>query len=140
MNLDWIEKQPDPFEIEPQEIFSYCVRAFYDGSHNHWSGQLAMIVGMLNADESLSDLDHAFSKRSADLYVTDHNILTGFSINFACGIGRIAVNMLSNYCKRIDLVDPIDRFIVKAEEERTGIGIAVDKFVTSEYDWTPDRR
>jgi hypothetical protein len=131
VNPDWIEKQQDPFEIESQEIFGHSVRAFYDGSLKHWSGQSAPIVGMLNADESLSDLDLAFSKRLVDLYVTDHNIPTGFCIDIASGIGRITVNMLSNYDKRIDLIDPIDRFIMKAEEERIGIGIAVGKFVTT---------
>jgi hypothetical protein len=84
---DWIEKQ---------EISSHYVRAFYDGSLKHWSGQPAKIVGMLNADQSLSDLNLAFSKRLLDLYVTDHNIPTCFCIDVTCGIGRIAVNVLLN--------------------------------------------
>jgi hypothetical protein len=94
---------------------------------------------MPNANESLSDLDLAFSKLVVDLSVTEHIISTGFHINIACGIYRTGVNVLSNYYKRIDLVGSIDRFMVKAGEERTGIGIAVDKFVTSAQDWTPDK-
>jgi hypothetical protein len=139
MNPDWIEKQQDSFEVEPHEIFSHYVRAFYDGSLKHWSWQHATIVGMPNADESLSDLDLAFCKRPVDLYVISHNIPIGFSIDVACGIGCIAVNVRSNYDKRIDLADPIDKFIVKDEEERTGIGIAVDKCVASEQSWTLDK-
>jgi hypothetical protein len=96
-------------------------------------------TGMLNSDESLSDLDLAFSKRLVDGSVTDQNIPTDFCIDFASGIGRIAVNVHSNYYKRIDFVDPIGRFIMKAEEERTGIRISMDKFVRSAQDWTPDK-
>jgi hypothetical protein len=49
------------------------------------------------------------------------------------------VNVLSDYCKRIDLVDSIDRFIGTAGQERTAIGIAVDKVTTSAQDGTPDK-
>jgi hypothetical protein len=38
------------------------------------------------------------------------------------------VNVLSDDYKRIDLVDPIDGFIV----------LAVDTFVTTVHDWIPD--
>jgi protein N-terminal methyltransferase len=94
---------------------------------------------MLNALESLSDPDLAFTRRVISLYVEDHRIPTGSCVDVACGIGRVAVNVLSDFYKRIDLVDPIERFVNVAEAELTGIGIEHDRFIVSAQDWTPQR-
>jgi hypothetical protein len=140
MNSDWNEEQQNSFKIDSQEIFSHHGCASYGGSFKHCSEQSATVIGMFNADESLSDLSLVFSKHVVDLCFTDNNIPTGSCVDVVCRICRAVVNVLSEYYKRIDLVDPIDRFIMNAKEERTGIGIQVDKFVTNVQDWTPNKQ
>jgi hypothetical protein len=139
MNPVWIERQQYSLKIDPQEIFRHYGRAFLDRSLKDRSEQPATVVGMLNADESPSDLDLAFSRHLIDHSLTDYKIPTGSDVDIACAIGRFAVNVFSDDYKQIDLIDPIDGFIVKAAEELTGIVIAVDKFVTNVQDWTPDK-
>jgi protein N-terminal methyltransferase len=139
MNPDWIDQQKDPFEVEPQEVFKHFGRSFYDGSLKYWSEQPATVGGMLKALESLSDVDLAFTRRVITLHVEDHQIPTGSCVDVACGIGRVAANVLSDFYKRIDLVDPIERFVKLAETELTGIGIEHDRFIVSAQDWTPQR-
>jgi protein N-terminal methyltransferase len=73
------------------------------------------------------------------LYVEDHGIPRASCADVACGIGRVAANVLSDFYKRVDLVDPIERFVVLAEAELTDLGIDHDRFIVSAQDWTPQR-
>jgi ubiquinone/menaquinone biosynthesis C-methylase UbiE len=90
---------------------------------------------MLGLTESFSEPDLDLTRKAITLAVEDHNIPTESCVDVACGIGRVAVNVLSDFCKRVDLVDPMERFIAMTEEELTGIGITVDKYVIGAQLW-----
>jgi hypothetical protein len=72
------------FKIEPRKIFTHSGRPFSDEGLRHWLEQMAKVVAIRTADESLSDLDLAFSNHTSDLCIKDYNILTGSCVESAC--------------------------------------------------------
>jgi protein N-terminal methyltransferase len=139
MNPEWIELQHEPFEVDVQSVFDHYGQDFYKRALNFWEQRPATVFGMTNLPDAISASDLAFTKRVVSLYVKERNVPTGLIADVACGIGRVSVNVLSDFYHRIDLVDPIERFVLKAEEELTGIGIEVNKYIVGAQDWTPEK-
>jgi protein N-terminal methyltransferase len=67
------------------------------------------------------------------MYLTEPS--PGVCADLGCGIGRVSLNVLSHYFRRIHLVEPVEKFIIKAECDLTAMGIEVRKYVCAAQNW-----
>jgi protein N-terminal methyltransferase len=140
MDPAFLAARTDPFEVSPQEIFDYYGSNYYDGSLKHWSEQPATVSGMLHGQVWVNIPDLDFSRRLVDLYITEHSLPIYSCADVGSGIGRVSVSVLSDYFKVIDVVDPVEEFVVKAEEDLRDAGVRVTKTVAGAQDWSPKQR
>jgi trans-aconitate methyltransferase len=68
-------------------------------------------------------------------YIHGHHLNANSSGDVVCGIGRISTFLLSNYFKRIDLVDPVEKFVFQAATELTALGIDARPHACGAQNW-----
>jgi protein N-terminal methyltransferase len=94
---------------------------------------------MIDGPISVSEADLSHSRGIVELYIHERGLPTDSIADIACGIGRVSVALLSQYFRRIDLVEPVDRFAHKAESDLVAVGITVNKSVVMAQEWIPTR-
>jgi protein N-terminal methyltransferase len=124
--------------LEPAKVFEECGSSFYLAGAEHWGKQGTTVEDMLGGLAWTNGPDLMFSRSVLDRYVKEHHLGRGSCADVACGIGRISKFLLSKYFKRIDLVDPVGKFVLQAERELTALGINVHKHVCGAQDWEID--
>jgi protein N-terminal methyltransferase len=77
--------------------------------------------------------DLEFSRSILSKYVTQPN--SGLCADLGCGIGRISIHVLSHFFRRIHLVEPVEKFIAKAESDLSAMGVEVQKYNCGAQDW-----
>jgi hypothetical protein len=64
----------------------------------------------------------------------------GLCADLAWGMGGVAVELLAKYFPRIDLIDPVEKFVLKAESDLTSAGVVVRKFLCGAQEWIIEDR
>jgi protein N-terminal methyltransferase len=88
----------------------------------------------------INDDDLEFSRQVLELYVTDYHLPNYSCVDVGSGIGRVAVPVLSRFFKVVDVVDPIQKFVVKAVKALTAAGVEVNGTVSGAQDWIPTKK
>jgi protein N-terminal methyltransferase len=127
--------EADSLPADPVELCRHYGDGFYESGVQYWSAQEPTVSGMLGGLDWTSGPDIAFSKTILERYIRDHHLNTNSCADVACGIGRISTLLLSKYFKRIDLVDPVERFVLQAAAELTALGIDARPHACGAQDW-----
>jgi protein N-terminal methyltransferase len=128
-------EEGDPLTMDPTEAVRLHGDHFYLTGVQYWNTQEPNASGMLGGFEWTSVPDITFSKVILERYIREHHLNTNSCADVACGIGRISTLLLSKYFKRIDLVDPVEKFVSQAATELTALGIDARPHVCGAQDW-----
>jgi protein N-terminal methyltransferase len=133
MGCFWSDPYQEVGEVNPDDVFRYYGKSFYGAGRRHWSAQAASVDGMLDSFTWTHGPDIRFSRA-----VLEHHLPrggTGLCADVGCGIGRISVHLLAAHFRRIDLVDPVAKFVAVAEAALSAAGVSVRAFVCGAQDW-----
>jgi protein N-terminal methyltransferase len=138
MGCWWSDPYRDFAEVNPDDVFRYYGKNFYSIGRRYWSTEATSLDGMLGDLNWTHTPDINFSRKVLERYIPQ--ITPGLCADVGCGIGRISITLLSNYFQRIDLVDPIPKFLTKAESDLASSGVVVRKFACGAQDWVIEDR
>jgi protein N-terminal methyltransferase len=138
MGCFWSDPFSSPCEIDPEEAFKYFGSTYYDAGIRHWSEKDASLSGMLDGYLETNGPDIDFSRAVLKRYLHDHNLIPDSCADVGCGIGRISISILSKHFRHITLVEPVAKFLRKAEAEVARTGVSVRAIECGAQDWQID--
>ncbi|KAF6014531.1 hypothetical protein HII12_001355 [Brettanomyces bruxellensis] len=95
----------------------------YDDAIKYWSSIEPSINGVLGGYGDTTNVPRVdivgsliFYRRVKTKFLKTSEE-TKYGIDFGAGIGRVTKNLLSNICDQVDLLEPVENFVVKMNEE-----------------------
>jgi hypothetical protein len=126
------------YEANPDDIFLYF-ESSDDGTRVwHWEKKAPTVNAMRDDFIETNDPDIAFPRTILERYFQRCHLNPISCADVACGIRHVSLARLSHYFRRITLVEPVDKFIDKAEADLKSCGIQVRKFNYRALDWEID--
>lgn len=138
------EKDDEPQIADPDKMFEKYKDKWYNISTLYWSKQEQNDNGMLGGYSSLTEFDISSSTKIIEKYQNPpkNKKYTKLGNNqiadCGCGIGRVSHSVLSKYFKKIDLIDPVDKFIEEAKKNLADDNVEIRTFTEGIQTWTPD--
>jgi protein N-terminal methyltransferase len=124
--------------IDPDIAFKYFGDKYYGTSTNFWSKRDASHRGMLAGHMETHQPDMEFSRRVLERYLREEGLNPGSCADVGCGIGRVSKWLLSDFFQNITLIEPIQKFLAKAEVDVTASGATVRTINVAAQDWKVD--
>jgi protein N-terminal methyltransferase len=138
MGCFWSGPLSSPCEIDPDEAFRHFGSTYYDAGLRHWGMKDASVSGMLDGFIQTNDPDLTFSRGILKRYLRDHQLNTDSCADVGCGIGRISMSILTKHFRHITLVEPVAKFLRKAEADVAQTGVTVRAIECGAQDWQID--
>lgn len=101
---------------DPTSIFKNREPNWYVESRFYWSVQEPTAESMCQGTDELSTIDLRYTFSVLTLLRSEGRIKGGRAADCGGGIGRVAFQVLSHFFDRIDIIDPIPHFLLKARE------------------------
>jgi protein N-terminal methyltransferase len=121
---------------DPNLIFLSRQDRWYLESRFFWSVQDPSIESMTQGVGELSTVDLRYTFSVLSLLKSEDKIRGGRVADCGGGIGRVAFQVLTHFFDKIDIVDPIPHYLLKAREyiEKE---VPLETFQVGLEDWTP---
>jgi protein N-terminal methyltransferase len=123
-------------EMDPTPIFQYFGDDYYKAGLEHWSAQEDTVGGMLDGFVNTDEPDLTFSEQILRDYAKSHRLQLNRAADVACGIGRVSIGMLGKFFKHISLVEPVPKFLTRAETSLREMGIDVTSHCCGAQSWS----
>ena len=125
-----------PRICDPDEIFQSTSK-WYEVSEEYWMSQDNSINGMLGGFPELGPIDIEFSSKILKQYMLQFQTQNEVCADVGSGIGRISIELLSKHFQSITLVEPINKFLKKAEIDlsKCNPNISIDSFCGGAQKW-----
>jgi hypothetical protein len=116
--------------MDPDTVFKHFGENYYGVGTDYWSTQALTYMAMTGR-ASVHRPDVEFSRKVLERYVRSEGLNPGLCADVGCGIGRVSKMVLSEFFKNITLIEPIERFLNKAEVDLTRSGVTVRTIQTT---------
>jgi protein N-terminal methyltransferase len=114
----------------------------------YWNTIPATVDGMLGGFAYISRIDLRgsanflaklrYRQQQSTLQQPSGGMMLTSGVDCGAGIGRVTIGFLSKVCERVDVVEPIERFVQEVRKaELRGEGKLGEIFVTGLEDWNP---
>jgi protein N-terminal methyltransferase len=124
--------------IDPDMAFNYFGDKYYGTSTKFWGEQEASHRGMLLGHMETHQPDMEFSRKVLERYIREEGLNPGSCADVGCGVGRVSKWLLSDFFKNITLIEPIRKFLAKAEVDVAASGATVRAINVAAQDWQVD--
>ena len=104
------------FPADPNAIYQDNTEQWYINSRFFWSIQEPSVESMTQGPDELSSIDLKFTYFVLSLLKSEKKIRGGRVADCGGGIGRVSFQVLTHFYNRIDIIDPIPHFLLKARE------------------------
>ena len=102
---------------DPASIFSNHQPNWYVESRFYWSIQEPTVEAMCQGSDEISTIDLRFTFALLTLLKSENRFKGGRVADCGGGIGRVSFQVLSHFFDKIDIIDPIPHFLLKAREQ-----------------------
>jgi protein N-terminal methyltransferase len=123
---------------DPVHIFISKADRWYLESRFFWSIQDPTVESMAQGVNELSTADLRYTYAVLSLLKSEDKLRGGRVADCGGGIGRVALQVLTHFFDRIDIIDPIPHFLLKAREyiEKE---VPLDVYQVGIEEWTPSQ-
>jgi len=124
--------------VNPDDVYDQYSENWYKISEEYWKNHEPSVSGMLDGFPEMSASDLKTSNEIIRNYQKKGDLGDFNAVDCGCGIGRVSKNVLSKYFKEIDLVDPINEFLLVAKQSLDGVCPATTYNIGLQS-WTPEK-
>ncbi|OHS96701.1 hypothetical protein TRFO_37105 [Tritrichomonas foetus] len=121
---------------DPSMLYNDRMDTWYINSRFYWSIQEPNVESMTQGPDELSITDLRYTFFVLSLLKSEDKIKGGRVADCGGGIGRVSFQVLSHFFDKIDIIDPIPQFLLKAREylEKE---VPVEIFQVGLEEWMP---
>jgi protein N-terminal methyltransferase len=120
----------------PADIFRSKGENWYLESRFFWSIQEPSVESMAQGVNELSTADLRFTHAFISLLRSEDRIRGGRVADCGGGIGRVSLQVLGHFFQKIDIIDPIPHFLLKAREHIEK-DLPLETYQVGLEEWTP---